>query len=67
MGFAKVENLKSSHSRTRNPRLFFQRGHGNEFSNLIGSLRGPDFLISVHGHGNAYMSFYPFVYKVFSV
>jgi len=33
--------------------LFFPRGHGNEFSNLIGSLRYPDFLISSHGHGNA--------------
>ena len=42
---------------------FFPRGHGNEFSNLIGCLRGPDFPISAHGHGNAYVSFRPFVYK----
>ncbi|XP_044167667.1 uncharacterized protein LOC122951693 [Acropora millepora] len=28
-----------------------KRGHGNEFSNLIGSLRNPDFPISAHGQG----------------
>ena len=42
---------------------FFPRGHGNEFGDLIGSLRGPDFPISAHGHANAYVSFSPFVYK----
>ena len=67
MGFAKVENPKSSHSRTKNPRIFFQRGDGNEFSNLIGSLRGPDFPVSAHGHCNAYLSFYPFVCSLFSL
>ena len=44
---------------------FFPRGHGNEFRNLIGSLRGSDFPISAHGHGNVCESFCPFVYKVF--
>ena len=39
---------------------FFPSGHCNEFSNLIGSSRGPDFPISVHG--NADMSFCPFWY-----
>ena len=43
---------------------FFPRGHGNEFSNLIGSLRGPYFLISAHRHGNAYVSSCAFAYKV---
>ena len=32
---------------------------------LLVSLRGPDFPISAHGHGNAYVSFCPFVYKAF--
>lgn len=36
--------------------VFFSRGHGNEFNNLIGSLCGPDFPISAHGHHNAYVS-----------
>ena len=31
---------------------FFPRGHGNESCNLIGSLRGQDFPIFDHGHGN---------------
>ena len=43
--------------------FFFPRRHGNEFSNLIGSLRVPDFPISAHGHGNAYVSSCPFAYK----
>ena len=34
---------------------FFPRGHGNESCNLIGSYRGPDFPISDHGHGNAFV------------
>ena len=34
------------------PLIFFQREHGNESCNLIGSSRGPDFPISDHGHGN---------------
>ena len=42
---------------------FFLRGHGNEFSNLIGSLSDADFPISAHRHGNAYVSFSPFAYK----
>ena len=36
--------------------LFFQRGHGNEFSNLIGSLCGQEVPVSAHGHSNAYVS-----------
>ena len=47
--------------------LFFPRGHGFEFSNLIGSLRGPDFPISAHENGSAYMNFRPFVYKAIKV
>ena len=47
--------------------IFFPRGHGNEFGDLIGSLRGPYFPICAHGHGNAYVSFSPFVYKAISV
>ena len=43
--------------------IFFSRGHGNELSNLIGSLHGSDFPISAHGHGNGYVSFCPFIYK----
>ena len=42
--------------------LFFLRGHGNEFRNMIGSLRGRDFPISAQGYGNAYVSFCPFVW-----
>ena len=55
---------------------FLRNGHGdkkspilypvsNIFYNLIGSLGGPDFPISAQGHGNAYVRFCPFVYKVF--
>ena len=40
---------------------FFPKGHGNEFSNLIGSLRGRG--SPAHGHGNTYVSFCPFVYR----
>ena len=37
--------------------VFFFRGHGNESCNLIGgSLRGPYFPISAHGHDNAFVS-----------
>ena len=41
-------------------KYFFPRGHGNEFSNLIGSLRGPDFPISAHGHGKRLREFLSF-------
>ena len=44
---------------------FLPRGHGNEFSNLIGSLRDPHFSIFAHGMGNAYVRFCPCVYKAF--
>ena len=37
--------------------IIFLWGYGNEFSNPIGTLRGPDFPISVLGYGNAYVSF----------
>lgn len=37
--------------------FFISRRLGNEFRNLIGSLRGPAFSISALGHGNAEMSF----------
>ena len=47
--------------------LFFPRGHGNKFSNLIGSLRYQDFPISSHGHSNAQVSFCPFVCKAIKV
>ena len=43
---------------------FFPRGHSKEFSDLIASLRGPDFPISAHVHGNAFVSFCPFVLVV---
>ena len=42
----------------------FPRGHGNDFTNLIGSLRGPAYLISAHGHGDAYVRFCPFVCSI---
>ena len=45
--------------------ILFPRAHGNQFRNLVGSLRGPDFPISAHGHGNASGGFCPLVYKVF--
>ena len=37
--------------------MFFPRVHVNEFSNLIGSLHGPDL------HGNVSAMFCPFAYK----
>ena len=37
--------------------------HGNEFNNLIGCLRYPNFPITTHGHGNAELSFCPSVCK----
>jgi len=40
---------------------FFPSGHGNESYNLI----GPDFPISDHGHSNAYVSFFPWVFFSF--
>ena len=40
--------------------LLFKEG---AVTNLIGSLRGPDFPISAHGHGNASLTFCPFVYR----
>ena len=43
--------------------MLFFGGNGNEFSNLIGCFRGPDFPISAHENGSAYMNFHPFVYK----
>ena len=47
--------------------IFCPRGHGNELSNLIGSLRYLDFPISGHDHSNAYVSFCPFVCKAIEV
>ena len=35
---------------------FFQEGMVMNFNNLIGSLGGPDFPISAHGHHNTYVS-----------
>ena len=60
--------MKSMHLLPGHPIIsfyYFPRGRGNESSNLIGSLRVPDFPICAHGHGNAYMSVCPFVYSLF--
>ena len=35
--------------------FFFSRGHNNGFSNLVGSLRGLDFLILDQWQGNAFL------------
>ena len=35
--------------------FFFPRGRANESFNQTGSLRGPDFPISAHGHGKGFI------------
>ena len=59
--------MNSSHNSSYNSSnissYFFPRGHDNEFSNLIRSLRYPDFPIPAHCHGNVQVSFGPFVCK----
>ena len=47
--------------------IFFQEDTVTNSAIWLFFLHGPDFLISAHGHGNAYVSFCPFIYKVIEV
>ena len=56
-------DFKSTH--VHNLIYFFSSGHGNEFCNLIGFKRSPDFPFSDYGHSNACMTFFRELTKSF--
>ena len=56
-------DFKSTH--VHNLIYFFPSGHGNEFCNLIGFKRSPDFPFSDHGHSNVCMTFFRELTKSF--
>ena len=53
--YAKKNSSNNASHNWSNNSYFFPGGHSNEFSNLIGSLRYPDFPNSSHGPGNGFV------------